>query len=102
MHVLTVFGVSAGVHRLWSHKSYKAKLPLRILLVLFFSAAGQASLVLNSTYNYYDSYFYVGTSWYLLSECDTCASSSSICNLQNLALDLCKIYDKNILNTVFL
>ncbi|EFN76591.1 Acyl-CoA desaturase [Harpegnathos saltator] len=32
MHVLTVFGVSAGAHRLWSHKSYKAKLPLRILL----------------------------------------------------------------------
>lgn len=48
MHVLTIFGVAGGAHRLWSHKSYKAKLPLRILLVLFFTAAGQASLVLNS------------------------------------------------------
>ena len=28
-------GVTAGVHRLWSHKSYKAKLPLRILLMCF-------------------------------------------------------------------
>jgi stearoyl-CoA desaturase (delta-9 desaturase) len=26
--------VTAGAHRLWAHKSYKAKLPLRILLML--------------------------------------------------------------------
>lgn len=28
------FGETAGVHRLWSHRSYKAKLPLRIFLLL--------------------------------------------------------------------
>lgn len=27
-------GVTAGTHRLWSHRSYKAKLPLRIFLML--------------------------------------------------------------------
>lgn len=27
------FGETAGVHRLWSHRTYKAKLPLRIFLL---------------------------------------------------------------------
>lgn len=33
--------VTAGSHRLWSHRSYKAKLPLRILLMVFNCMAGQ-------------------------------------------------------------
>lgn len=35
------FGVTGGVHRLWSHRAYKAKTPLRIILMLCFSLAGQ-------------------------------------------------------------
>uniref|UniRef100_A0A1B0CEX9 Fatty acid desaturase domain-containing protein n=2 Tax=Lutzomyia longipalpis TaxID=7200 RepID=A0A1B0CEX9_LUTLO len=35
------FGITAGAHRLWSHKAYKAKLPLRLLLVFLFTIAGQ-------------------------------------------------------------
>ncbi|XP_063912997.1 acyl-CoA Delta-9 desaturase-like [Zophobas morio] len=38
------FGVTAGAHRLWSHKSYKAKLPLRIILILTYATAGQNRL----------------------------------------------------------
>lgn len=34
-------GITAGAHRLWSHKSYKAKLPLRIILCIFNSMALQ-------------------------------------------------------------
>lgn len=34
-------GITAGVHRLWSHKSYSAKLPLRLLLAAFFTSVGQ-------------------------------------------------------------
>lgn len=34
------FGITAGVHRLWSHRAYKAKLPLKILLLMCYSAAG--------------------------------------------------------------
>ncbi|XP_030369455.1 stearoyl-CoA desaturase 5 [Scaptodrosophila lebanonensis] len=34
-------GITAGVHRLWSHKAYKAKLPLRIFLMLCQSLAFQ-------------------------------------------------------------
>ncbi|XP_014219897.1 acyl-CoA Delta(11) desaturase-like [Copidosoma floridanum] len=29
---LSIFGITAGIHRLWSHKAYKAKAPLRIVL----------------------------------------------------------------------
>nr|CAI5859636.1 unnamed protein product [Callosobruchus analis] len=39
------FGVTAGAHRYWTHRSYKAKLPLRIILLMCFSAAGQNSIV---------------------------------------------------------
>lgn len=28
-------GITAGAHRLWAHRSYKAKWPLRVLLVIF-------------------------------------------------------------------
>uniref|UniRef100_A0A1B0DIJ1 Fatty acid desaturase domain-containing protein n=1 Tax=Phlebotomus papatasi TaxID=29031 RepID=A0A1B0DIJ1_PHLPP len=34
-------GITAGAHRLWSHKSYKAKLPLRALLMIFQTLAFQ-------------------------------------------------------------
>ncbi|PRD34015.1 UNVERIFIED_CONTAM: Stearoyl-CoA desaturase 5 [Trichonephila clavipes] len=34
-------GITAGVHRLWSHRSYKAKFPLRVLLCMFNSIAAQ-------------------------------------------------------------
>ncbi|KAM4703869.1 acyl-CoA desaturase-like [Rhinophrynus dorsalis] len=32
--LLSALGVTAGAHRLWSHRSYKAKLPLRIFLAI--------------------------------------------------------------------
>ena len=37
-------GITAGAHRLWSHKSYDAKLPLRIFLMIGQCIAGQNSL----------------------------------------------------------
>ncbi|XP_017104428.2 acyl-CoA Delta12-desaturase [Drosophila bipectinata] len=37
-------GITAGVHRLWSHKAYKAKLSLRIFLMLCQSLAFQNSI----------------------------------------------------------
>lgn len=38
------FGVTGGAHRLWSHKAYKAKTPLRIILMLSYCVAGQNTL----------------------------------------------------------
>jgi len=39
--VMSGIGVTAGAHRLWSHKAYKAKLPLRIFLAILQTIAGQ-------------------------------------------------------------
>uniref|UniRef100_A0A452RBB3 Stearoyl-CoA desaturase 5 n=1 Tax=Ursus americanus TaxID=9643 RepID=A0A452RBB3_URSAM len=43
--LLTALGVTAGAHRLWSHRSYKAKLPLRIFLAAANSMAFQLGVV---------------------------------------------------------
>ena len=37
-------GITAGAHRLWSHRTYKARLPLRLLLVAANSMAGENSI----------------------------------------------------------
>ncbi|XP_063977669.1 acyl-CoA Delta-9 desaturase-like [Diachasmimorpha longicaudata] len=37
-------GITAGAHRLWAHRSYSAKLPLRIFLACLYCAAGQTHL----------------------------------------------------------
>ncbi|XP_075585788.1 acyl-CoA desaturase 1 isoform X2 [Dermatophagoides farinae] len=34
LYVYTGLGITAGAHRLWSHRSYKAKFPLRLFLAL--------------------------------------------------------------------
>ncbi|XP_023954052.1 acyl-CoA Delta-9 desaturase-like [Bicyclus anynana] len=36
--------ITTGVHRLWTHKSYKAKLPLQLFLLTGFATAGQNSI----------------------------------------------------------
>nr|XP_022919344.1 acyl-CoA Delta(11) desaturase-like [Onthophagus taurus]XP_022919345.1 acyl-CoA Delta(11) desaturase-like [Onthophagus taurus]XP_022919347.1 acyl-CoA Delta(11) desaturase-like [Onthophagus taurus]XP_022919348.1 acyl-CoA Delta(11) desaturase-like [Onthophagus taurus] len=38
-------GITCGAHRLWSHKSYKAKTPLKILLVIMQTLAFQNSAI---------------------------------------------------------
>uniref|UniRef100_A0A8D0VBE9 Stearoyl-CoA desaturase 5 n=1 Tax=Sus scrofa TaxID=9823 RepID=A0A8D0VBE9_PIG len=43
--LLTALGVTAGAHRLWSHRSYKAKLPLRIFLAVANSMAFQLDIM---------------------------------------------------------
>lgn len=39
--ILSSIGVQAGAHRLWCHRSYKAKLPLRLFLAFFQTLALQ-------------------------------------------------------------
>nr|QLI61964.1 desaturase 9 [Streltzoviella insularis] len=38
------FGITAGVHRLWSHRAYRARTPLRIILALLFTITGQRDI----------------------------------------------------------
>jgi stearoyl-CoA desaturase (delta-9 desaturase) len=41
-------GITAGAHRLWSHKTYKAKSPLRLFLAIANSMAGENTALITS------------------------------------------------------
>lgn len=41
LYICGGLGITAGAHRLWAHRTYKAKMPLRILLALFQTLAVQ-------------------------------------------------------------
>lgn len=41
MYTLSGLGITAGAHRLWAHRSYKAKWPLRVILMIFNTIAFQ-------------------------------------------------------------
>ncbi|KAM3964209.1 acyl-CoA desaturase [Aphomia sociella] len=45
LYVISGLGITAGAHRLWAHKSYKARLPLRILLTIFNTIAFQDAVI---------------------------------------------------------
>ena len=40
-----LFGITAGAHRLWSHRSFKAALPVRMVFMIANSAAHQGSII---------------------------------------------------------
>ncbi|KAK8787792.1 hypothetical protein V5799_022433 [Amblyomma americanum] len=43
LYTLSGIGITAGSHRLWSHRSYKAKLPYRIMMMILQTMAFQVS-----------------------------------------------------------
>ena len=44
-HHLGAIGITAGAHRLWSHRSYKAKFPTRVLLMILNSISNQGHII---------------------------------------------------------
>lgn len=44
-YVMSGLGITAGAHRLWSHRSFKAKLPLRIILAIWNTMAFQNDVI---------------------------------------------------------
>ncbi|XP_076673221.1 acyl-CoA Delta-9 desaturase-like isoform X2 [Andrena cerasifolii] len=45
LYILTGFGITAGAHRLWAHKAYKAKWPLQVLLIICNTTAFQHPVI---------------------------------------------------------
>ncbi|WAQ96114.1 SCD5-like protein [Mya arenaria] len=45
LYEFNAIGITAGAHRLWSHRSYKARLPLRIFLAMCDSMAFQNDVI---------------------------------------------------------
>jgi stearoyl-CoA desaturase (delta-9 desaturase) len=44
LYFLSALGITAGAHRLWSHKAYKAAFPLRAFLMVLSSIANQGTI----------------------------------------------------------
>ncbi|XP_014480177.1 PREDICTED: acyl-CoA Delta(11) desaturase-like, partial [Dinoponera quadriceps] len=42
--LVQAIGVTAGAHRLWTHRTYKAKLPLKIILLICYAVGNQIPL----------------------------------------------------------
>ena len=47
---ISALGITAGAHRLWSHKSYKASLPLKVILACLSSMAYEVSMVIKKSF----------------------------------------------------
>ncbi|XP_055371723.1 acyl-CoA Delta-9 desaturase-like [Condylostylus longicornis] len=45
LHLVAGLGITAGAHRLWAHRSYKAKWPLRLILMIFNTIAFQDAAI---------------------------------------------------------
>lgn len=45
LYLASGLGITGGAHRLWAHRSYKARLPLRILLTIFNTIAFQDCVI---------------------------------------------------------
>nr|AAL11496.1 acyl-CoA E11-desaturase [Epiphyas postvittana] len=45
LHAMAILGITAGAHRLWTHRSYKATMPLQIILIIFNSLSFQNSAI---------------------------------------------------------
>lgn len=41
LYSISGLGITAGAHRLWAHRSYKARFPLRVILMIFNTIAFQ-------------------------------------------------------------
>lgn len=42
----SALGVTGGAHRLWAHRSYKAKWPMRVILMIFQTMAFQVRILI--------------------------------------------------------
>ncbi|XP_060528251.1 acyl-CoA Delta(11) desaturase-like [Cylas formicarius] len=43
--VISIFGINGGAHRLWTHRSYKVKTPLKVILLVSYSTTGMYSVL---------------------------------------------------------
>ncbi|CAL1672393.1 unnamed protein product [Lasius platythorax] len=102
MYIISNLGVSAGAHRLWSHKCYKAKVPLRILLLICFSACAQNTIckwVKNhrmhhkycdtsaDPHNTQRGFFYTHIGWVMMKEDPKFTEKSKQLNLSDVMSD---------------
>nr|BAR72986.1 delta11-desaturase [Ostrinia furnacalis] len=92
-------GITAGAHRLWSHRSYKAKLPLEILLIVFNSMAFQNTALSwardhrvhhkcpdtnGDPHNANRGFFYSHVGWLMTKKSDEVIKQGKLCDVADL------------------
>lgn len=111
------FGITAGVHRLWSHKAYKAKWPLRLLLVFLFTITGQKHVYAwaldhrvhhkysETTSDPHDAkrgFFFAHVGWLVLTPHPNVVAKRKIIDMSDLENDPIVMWQKKIYPILFL
>ncbi|XP_029170735.1 acyl-CoA Delta(11) desaturase-like [Nylanderia fulva] len=108
--VLGGLGVTAGAHRFWAHRSYSAKLPLKIMLACFYCMAGQTHLtkwirVHRTHHKYTDTpadphnasrgFFFSHVGWLMMKHHPAVKEYGKSVNLSDIAADpVIRFFDK--------
>jgi len=97
-----MLGITAGAHRLWTHSSYKAKLPARIIMMIANSIANQKCIYnwvrIHRTHHAYADtdgdphninrgFFYAHMGWLLCKTPVAVIEKYKLCNLRDLNED---------------
>ncbi|XP_003741542.1 stearoyl-CoA desaturase 5 [Galendromus occidentalis] len=117
LYVASGLGITAGAHRLWSHKAYKAKLPLRVFLAAMQSMALQNSIFewcrdhrvhhkFSETdadpHNANRGFFFAHVGWLLCKKHPDVATKGKKVDMSDLLKDPVVVFQKNHYKTIAL
>nr|XP_049704544.1 acyl-CoA Delta(11) desaturase-like [Helicoverpa armigera] len=113
MYVVSGLGVTCGAHRLWTHRSYKATLPLQVLLLFMFSCASQTSVRLwarnhrlhhkhsdthADPHNIHRGLFYAHIGWLMMKKHPEALAKGKTIDISDIENDpLLRFHERNIL-----
>ena len=110
LYLISTLGITAGSHRLWTHKSYEASFLLRIILMIFSSIANQGSIYHwvrdhiihhkfsdkeEDPHNINNGFFYAHMGWLLVEKSEKTINIGKSLNLQHLKDDCIVMFQKN-------
>ena len=116
VYVLSGLGITGGVHRLWSHRSYKAEFPLRVLLMLFNSCANQGTIfhwardhrvhhlysdTVADPHNAMNGFFYCHVGWLVTKKHPAVAAAGKGINVSDLLADPVVMFSDDLSPVVF-
>jgi len=100
--VVCNLSVCIGVHRLWSHRSFKVVRPLKLFLLFFYTMAGQSSVynwvkvhrvhhkfaeTVKDPLNFRRGFFFAHVGWYCLSYHPACEKEMQRIDLSDIKAD---------------
>ncbi|KAM0734649.1 Acyl-CoA Delta-9 desaturase [Formica fusca] len=107
--VVSNIGITAGAHRLWCHRSYKAKWPMRFILIIFQTVAVQGSTYQwvrdhrvhhkftdtdADPYNARRGFFFSHIGWLMLREHPDVIRKSAMIDMSDLERDRLVVFQK--------